>query len=45
VSSTDGSAVQPESAVVAALIGFTVVPAAFALAALPLLTKKVEEPA
>jgi glycoside/pentoside/hexuronide:cation symporter, GPH family len=42
VSSTDGSAVQPESAVVAALIGFTVVPAFFALAALPLLTKKVE---
>jgi GPH family glycoside/pentoside/hexuronide:cation symporter len=42
VSSTDGTAVQPESAVVAALLGFTVVPAVFALAALPLLTRKLE---
>jgi glycoside/pentoside/hexuronide:cation symporter, GPH family len=42
VSSTDGSAVQPESAVVAALLGFTIVPALFALAALPLLNKKLE---
>ncbi|MEV4316528.1 MFS transporter [Actinocrispum sp. NPDC049592] len=42
VSSTDGSAAQPESAVVAALLGFSVVPAAIALVSLPLLTKKVE---
>ncbi|GAB3905338.1 MFS transporter [Kibdelosporangium lantanae] len=42
VSSTDGTALQPESAVVAALLGFTVVPAVFALAALPLLTRKLE---
>jgi GPH family glycoside/pentoside/hexuronide:cation symporter len=42
VSSTDGSAVQPESAVVAALIGFSVVPAVVAVLALPLLTRKVE---
>jgi Na+/melibiose symporter-like transporter len=42
VSSTDGSAVQPESAVVAALIGFSVVPAVIALISLPLLTRKVE---
>jgi GPH family glycoside/pentoside/hexuronide:cation symporter len=42
VSSTDGAAVQPESAVVAALLGFTIVPAVFALAALPLLNRKLE---
>jgi GPH family glycoside/pentoside/hexuronide:cation symporter len=42
VSSTDGSAAQPHSAVVAALVGFTVVPALFALAALPLLSRKLE---
>ncbi|TCO56537.1 MFS transporter [Actinocrispum wychmicini] len=42
VSSTDGSAVQPESAVVAALLGFTIVPALFALAAVPLLNRKLE---
>lgn len=42
VSSTDSSAVQPESAVVAALLGFTIVPALFALAALPLLNRKLE---
>jgi Na+/melibiose symporter-like transporter len=42
VSSTDSSAVQPESAVVAALIGFTVVPVVLVLAALPFLSKNVE---
>ncbi|MET0136296.1 MAG: MFS transporter [Kibdelosporangium sp.] len=42
VSSTDSSAAQPGSAVTAALLGFTVVPVVLVLAALPLLTKKVE---
>lgn len=42
VSSTDSSAVQPQSAVVAALIGFTVVPVLLVLAALPFLSKNVE---
>lgn len=42
VSSTDASVVQPQSAVTAALIGFTVVPVVLVLAALPLLTKKLE---
>ncbi|WP_327222819.1 MFS transporter [Kibdelosporangium aridum] len=42
VSSTGASVVQPQSAVTAALIGFTVVPVVLVLAALPLLTKKLE---
>nr|WP_042186049.1 MFS transporter [Kibdelosporangium sp. MJ126-NF4]CEL17048.1 putative GPH family sugar transporter [Kibdelosporangium sp. MJ126-NF4]CTQ91722.1 putative GPH family sugar transporter [Kibdelosporangium sp. MJ126-NF4] len=42
VSSTDAAAAQPQSAVTAALIGFTVVPVVLVVAALPLLTKKLE---
>jgi glycoside/pentoside/hexuronide:cation symporter, GPH family len=42
VSSTDATVVQPESAVTAVLIGFTVVPMLMVLAALPLLTRKLE---
>ncbi|MCC8246477.1 MFS transporter [Saccharothrix luteola] len=40
VASTDGSAVQPSGAVTAALLGFTVIPAVLALAALPLLREE-----
>jgi Na+/melibiose symporter-like transporter len=42
VSSTDAAAVQPESAVTAALVGFTIVPMVLVVAALPLLTRKLE---
>jgi Na+/melibiose symporter-like transporter len=40
VASTDGSAVQSSGAVTAALLGFTVIPAVLALAALPLLREE-----
>ncbi|MFE9748058.1 MFS transporter [Saccharothrix saharensis] len=40
VASTDGSAVQSPGAVTAALLGFTVIPAVLALAALPLLREE-----
>ncbi|MET0237290.1 MAG: MFS transporter [Kibdelosporangium sp.] len=42
VSSTDATVVQPASAVTAALIGFSIVPVVLVLAALPLLTRKLE---
>lgn len=42
VSSTDAAVVQPESAVTAALVGFTIVPMVLVVAALPLLTRKLE---
>jgi Na+/melibiose symporter-like transporter len=42
VSSTDATVVQPESAVTAALVGFTIVPMLLVVAALPLLTRKLE---
>ncbi|MBP2324158.1 Na+/melibiose symporter-like transporter [Kibdelosporangium banguiense] len=42
VSSTDATVVQPPSAVTAVLIGFTIVPMLLVVAALPLLTRKLE---
>jgi GPH family glycoside/pentoside/hexuronide:cation symporter len=42
VSSTDATVVQPESAVTAALVGFAIVPMLLVVAALPLLTRKLE---